>query len=221
MKITITKIDKNPLDWIGKVAGTCWGADTSDTEKNIKRAKECMSSGHDRTLEFTTIDLEIEDISIRAGRELYTHVVGTSKLQSSTRYINEQNFTFYTPSKIKNNHEQHQIFIDCMQNIQTTYKKLVESGIPKEDAANVLPLGAHSKIVLRINLRSLINMCNQRMCMRAYAEMREFIRLLKKELEQVSSEWKWICDEYLQPKCFRNGICHEKYSCGLKPKKLM
>ena len=38
-KVTITSdTPKNPLEQMGFYAGTCWGADTSDKEKNIRRA---------------------------------------------------------------------------------------------------------------------------------------------------------------------------------------
>ena len=32
---------KNPISMIGEEAGVCWGADTSDPEKNYKRGLDC------------------------------------------------------------------------------------------------------------------------------------------------------------------------------------
>ena len=42
-----------PLSLIGEMAGICWGANTQDIEKNIKRAWDCIDSGHERTEEFS------------------------------------------------------------------------------------------------------------------------------------------------------------------------
>ena len=35
---------KNPISMIGEEAGICWGADTSDINKNYKRGLECLRS---------------------------------------------------------------------------------------------------------------------------------------------------------------------------------
>ena len=44
MKIEIIKLTENPLQHIGKVAGTCWNAPIDNSEQNIKRAKNCIKS---------------------------------------------------------------------------------------------------------------------------------------------------------------------------------
>ena len=46
---------KNPLECIGELSGICWGADTSNYVKNIRRAWDCINSGHGRTEEFPDI----------------------------------------------------------------------------------------------------------------------------------------------------------------------
>lgn len=40
---------KNPISMIGEEAGICWGADTSNPEKNYKRGLDCLESEHGRT----------------------------------------------------------------------------------------------------------------------------------------------------------------------------
>lgn len=40
------RTEKDPLQHIGENAGICWGADISNMENNIKRAKTCMQSRH-------------------------------------------------------------------------------------------------------------------------------------------------------------------------------
>ena len=44
-----------------------------------------------------------------------------------------------------------------MGNIQNAYKQLEDLKIPKEDIANILPLGMESKMVLKINARAILN----------------------------------------------------------------
>ena len=39
---------KNPISMIGEEAGVCWGADTSDPEKNYKRGLDWKTSTAER-----------------------------------------------------------------------------------------------------------------------------------------------------------------------------
>ena len=79
---------KAPLQMIGEFSGICWGANIEDRQKNIKRAWDCIESGHGRTEEFTDVYVVIDGYSAACLRELYTHIGGSpTRLQASTRYI--------------------------------------------------------------------------------------------------------------------------------------
>ena len=64
---------KYPITMIGYEAGVCWGADTSDPEKNYRRGIECLQNQHGRTYEFPDVYLTIENYSASQlnGQELY------------------------------------------------------------------------------------------------------------------------------------------------------
>ena len=51
-----------------------------------------------------------------------------------------------------------------------TYNILKNKDVPKEDLAMLLPLGMETKIVVKMNLRTFVDMCSQRLCVRAYWE---------------------------------------------------
>ncbi len=212
--------DKFPLQKIGKMAGVCWNSPIDDAEKNIKRAKDCILSGHGRTLEYVDIEICISKYSARAIREYYTHIGGgPTRLQESTRYVNCDKFDYYLPSTVKKSAESQKTYDECMETIRQSYSKLLESGVSKEDAANILPLGMMTKIVDERNLRNRINRMNQRRCTRAYREIRTMANEIKTELSKYSDEWKWICDNLFVPKCETSGFCIEKKCCGHRPKK--
>ena len=218
MKVTILNgTTKNPLQTIGERAGICWGGNISNKEKNIKRAIDCITSGHGRVLEYVSIEFVVEDISARAVRELYTHIAGgPTRLQSSTRYINYDNFEYYTPT---GNPELKNLYKEAMQSAAHYYKLLIEEGMSKEDAANLLPLGMNTKVVMKTNLRMVENLMGQRLCTRAYKEMREFAMKLNNELYNVDSEWREIANNLFVPKCKKVGYCTETKCCGLSEKK--
>lgn len=212
--------DKEPLNHIGYAAGVCWNSPVDDKEKNIKRAKGCISSGHTRTAEYPDIEMIIDGYSARAIRELYTHIIGTTRLQSSTRYVDAANMDiqkeFYYPETL--NAEQTEAYRKAIEATMASYKEIEDSGISKEDVANLLPLGMHSKIVFKINLRALMHLANMRLCSRAYREIRHMLEEMKTELRKLSPEWEWICDNLLVPKCVAMGYCDEAKSCGRMPK---
>ena len=55
-----------PLQMIGELSGICWGANAEDIEKNIKRAWDCIDSGHERTEEFPDIYMVVDGYSAKS-----------------------------------------------------------------------------------------------------------------------------------------------------------
>lgn len=213
--------DKFPLQKIGKFAGVCWNSPIDSEEKNIARAKDCILSGHGRVLEYVDIELCISGYSARAIREYYTHIGGgPTRLQESTRYVNCDNFEYFVPPTVKKSEDSLKIYNECMEFIRQKYGELLDSGVSKEDAANVLPLGMMTKIIDKRNLRNMINLMNQRLCTRAYCEIRTLANEIRTSLSNYSEEWKWICENLFVPKCDVSGFCIEKKCCGRRPKKV-
>ena len=211
---------KNPITMIVKYAGACWGADTTNDEKNYKRGLDCLQSEHGRTWEFPDIYMELDGYSARVIREWYTHIGGApTRLQASTRYIKYDNFQYVVPKSINKDKEAKDTYLDAMDYISVAMHNLERLGIPREDIAMLLPLGMTTKIVCKHNFRNIADMSHQRMCTRAYWEYRELFNDLKKALSDYSEEWKYLADNYLMPKCELFGFCKEKKSCGRKPRK--
>ena len=223
-KVTILpETTRNPISLIGRRAGICWGADIADEQKNYKRGLECLSNNHGRTLEFVNVEAVLDGWSARVIREWYTHIGGSpTRLQASTRYINYSNgFDYVIPSKIQNNAMALDKYTETMGIIRENAAILENDfGIPREDVANLFPLGMNTKMVDKRNLRNLIDMSHQRMCTRAYWEYRKLFRTYVDELRKIDDEWAYIVDNYFMPKCEALGYCPEKYSCARKPKKV-
>lgn len=210
---------KDPISLIGRRAGVCWGADISNPEKNYERGLDCIKSGHGRTWEFVNVEMIIEGYSARVIREWYTHIGGSpTRLQASTRYIDYEDFDYIIPKSIKGTEEE-LIYDKGITDIKNAIRHLAEVGIPKEDLANLLPLGMTTKVVDKRNLRNLVDMSRQRMCTRAYHEYRKMFNEIIEKLSKISDEWKEIISLLFHPKCKECGFCTERYSCGKYPKK--
>ena len=211
---------KTPLQMIGESAGFCWGSDISDANKNMKRAIECIASGHGRTMEFPDIHLILDGYSARVIREFYTHIgCLPTRLQSSTRYVDAKSFKYVTPPSIFKNEKAKQVYDETMEHIREGYAKLEELGIKREDAAMVLPLGMETVIVDKRNFRNLVDMAKNRMCTRAYWEYRQLMNDICEALSSYSGEWNTLIKLCMKPKCEISGYCTESKSCGRKPKK--
>lgn len=211
---------KYPITLIGKEAGLCWGANTVDSEKNYKRGWDCIKSQHGRTWEYPDVYMILNGYSARVIREFYTHIGGApTRLQESTRYVNCTDFKYITPPKIAANPSAKANYSAAMETIIKTVKSLEDQGLPREDAAMLLPLGMETKTVVKMNLRTLVSMANQRLCARAYWEFRNLMKDLKQALAAYSDEWKTLVDELFVPKCETHGFCPEKFSCGRAPRK--
>jgi thymidylate synthase (FAD) len=212
---------KNPISLMGQRAGVCWGADVTNPEKNYKRGLDCMQSGHGRVLEYVNVEMILDGYSARVIREWYTHIGGApTRLQASTRYINYNHFSYTLPASIEKNEKALESYREMMEKIGETCRYLSEEcGIPREDAALLLPLGMSTKIVDKRNLRNLMDMSRQRMCNRANWEYRKLYHDICAALSAISEEWAYVVEHCFMPKCKELGYCPEKNSCGMMPKK--
>lgn len=215
-----TTID--PITCIGEEAGICWGANVEDKEGNYKRGVDCIKCNHGRTMEFPQVYLTLDGYSAKVIREFYTHIGGApTRLQASTRYIDYTNFECVTPDSIGNKKEAKEVWDRFMSSVGDIVGQLKEMGIPNEDATNVLPLAYSTKVVVRTNLRNLVDMCQQRLCTRAYWEFRKLMKDILWGLENYSEEWENLIYDLnvFKQKCEVLGYCPERKGCGRKGKK--
>ncbi len=212
---------KNPITMIGIEAGVCWGAGTSDSEKNYKRGLDCLENEHGRTFEFPDVYMILDGYSARVIREWYTHIGGSpTRLQASTRYIDyEKGFDYVIPPNIENNEDALKGYKNVMTIIKNSLTVLTALGVPREDSAMILPLGMTTRIVCKHNARNLIDMSHQRMCTRAYHEYRKLFNDVCDALRNYSEEWAYLVDHFFMSKCEYTGFCKEKKTCGKAPRK--
>ncbi len=221
-KVTILEeTTKHPIQLMGQRAGVCWNADISNADRNYKRGLECLSNGHGRVMEYVNVEMVLEGYSARVIREWYTHIGGSpTRLQASTRYINYEDFSYVIPHTIASNEAACARYEAVMREISMACDYLEkECGIPREDAAMLLPLGMRTKVVDKRNLRNLADMSRQRMCSRAYHEYRALFFDICQALAAVSNEWAYVVQHYFMPKCEELGYCPERKSCGKMPQR--
>ena len=171
-------------------------------------------------MEYPDIYMVLDGYSARVIREWYTHIGGApTRLQASTRYIDYGDFGYVVPPSIAKNESTLCEWQSIMQTISNAMSDFEKAGIPREDIAQLLPLGMTTRIVDKRNLRNLIDMSRQRMCQRAYWEFRDLFEDIQIALCAYSDEWAEIVSSQFRPKCSVLGYCPEKNGCGRYPHK--
>ena len=220
MKVKLISTTQNLLDILYTGARTCYNAgspiDMFDEVGDISRDKKlklingCIKSSHLSVLEHSQFTFAIEGVSRALTHQLVRHR-HCSFSQQSQRYVNlEGTFDYVTPKALQDEGDLQGYFAECMQQAYESYTELINKGVKPEDARAVLPNACCTNMVITLNLRSLIHLCNERLCTRAQLEIRQLVQLMVKE---VLKENEWL-KPYLVPKCILLKGCNEHKSCG-------
>ena len=190
-KLTHSKIKPEELD------------KTSDIElKNI--LKQVLNFGHTSVIEHTCFTFAISDVSRSLTHQLVRHRIA-SYAQQSQRYVNLNESNYVTPPKIAKNKKMKKAYDETMKNIWDQYNKLLEMGIPAEDARFILPNAAKTNIIVTMNARELRHFFNLRCCARAQWEIREVATEMLKQARKAAP----ALFENVGPSCVELGYCLE------------
>lgn len=223
MKVKLISTTQNLLDILYTGARTCYNAgspidmfeevDNISRDKKLKLINGCIKSNHQSILEHSQFTFAIEGVSRALTHQLVRHR-HCSFSQQSQRYVNlEGTFDYVTPKALQDEGDLQGYFAECMQQAYESYTELINKGVKPEDARAVLPNACCTNMVITLNLRSLIHLCNERLCTRAQLEIRQLVQLMVKE---VLKDNEWL-KPYLQPKCESLEYCPEHKGCGRKP----
>ena len=96
-----------------------------------------------------------------------------------------------------------------MEDVMNLYQRMVDAGIPTEDARYVTPQAVPTTLILTMNARELRHFFALRCCNRAQWEIRQMADQMLEMCKDVASE----LFEDAGPGCIR-GHCPEAHPCG-------
>jgi len=172
--------------------------------------KKLESSGHLSPFEHANFTFGIEGISRVTSHQLVRHRIA-SYSQQSQRYVKMSNGEIVIPPSIKKNSSASELVYNLNDMAMSVYNKLIQLGIPEEDARYILPQGITTKIIVTMNARELLHFFNLRCCLRAQWEIRTMANLMLRKVKEVAP----IIFEKAGPFCF-SGPCPEEGPCPLK-----
>lgn len=201
MFVTLIQATPDPINTIAAIASICYD---SDPKNPLGLVKHLYRNGHHSVFEHIYFTFKIEGISRACSHQLVRHR-HCSFTQRSQRYCSEDGFCAVEPKSISDIDEKGG-YTDLLCEIETHYIELTSCGVPNEDARYVLPNACETSLYLSCNLRELIHICNERLCVKAQWEIRE---LVQKMVELVPEELQFM----LVPKC-KSGLIICNNPCG-------
>jgi thymidylate synthase (FAD) len=176
-----------------------------DLERARQIIKRVTGYGHMSVIEHASFTFSIEDVSRAMTHQLVRHRLA-SYTQQSQRYVKYDTLKSYvTPPTIANNPDAQKIFEEALEHVSNVYNKLLEMGIPKEDARYILPNAAKTNIVVTMNARELRHFFNLRCCARSQWELREVAIEMLRQVKRVAPS----LFENAGPTCVELGYCPE------------
>ena len=219
MVVSLITHTPEPEKVIASAAKLCYSSSDIETlmngltsEKIENFIKKLTDLGHQSPLEHCSFTFGIEGISRACSHQLVRHRLA-SYSQKSQRYVKEGGFEYIKPKTIKDESNLSVAYDLLMSRIQKFYDMAIENGIPAEDARFVLPNACETKIIMTMNIRSLLHFFEERCCNRAQWEIR-----------RIADEMLNICKE-VAPNIFAKagascvrGKCKEGKMCCGNPK---
>lgn len=238
MKVELIAYTPNPDDVCGVASRTCVsktipprGDLFGDWSNSANALRNALASGHESVAEHANFTFAISGVSRALTHQLVRHRIASFS-QQSQRYVNMDGFEYVMPESIEQFEEESQDDLIrfpeeelydgfCMQHLYEAYhtlmgltnklyKKLVEVGIPEEDARYILPNACCTNIVVSVNARELRHIAGLRMCARAQWEVRELVTNMVKLAKEVAP----TLFEGVGARCEQLGYCPEQRGCG-------
>lgn len=186
MEVELVAVSPNAEELIEGAGRTCYmSQDRISGGSASKFLRMLISSGHLSVLEHAYATFRVSGISRAATHQLVRHRL-CSFSQKSQRYVREREAAFVVPPSVRESREAMPVFDRFISVSRDAYNRLIDLGIPKEDARFVLPNAASSEIVMSANFRELRHIILTRGSKHAQWEVRDLaVRILKLMKEQA------------------------------------
>jgi flavin-dependent thymidylate synthase len=169
---------------------------------------EYMRNTIQSSWEFVDYVFIVEDVTRAFTHQIVRHR-HNSYAQQAQRAVDMSGFEFVTPQSVRDFDDKFGgsnaqiVWDDAMAAIDYAYTKLVDVGIPAQDARGVLPTNICTNIVIKANLRSMHDMALKRLCVKAQGEAQDVFRAMRDAVIEVHP---WA-DPFIRVHCATYGTC--------------
>ena len=183
MKVELISYTKDAEAICGEAAAICTNS------KNIQRAlAHATTAGHTSVLEHAVYTFRVEGISRASLAQLTRHRLASYDVQSQ-RYVRIGEETELVIPKTIEESTYGDIVRSTMRYLISLYQRLIDEGIPCEDARYVTPQAVTTELIVSMNARELLHFFSLRCCNRAQWEIRELadrmLRLCRRTAPEI------------------------------------
>jgi len=172
--------------------------------------QKILKLGHFSVLEHASFTFGIEGISRACSHQLVRHRIASFSQQSQRYVSSDQGFPAVVPESISGRPELCELFNDFLAEAGRVYARLLDAGVPAEDARFVLPNAAETKLVMTMNARELHHFFHLRCCRRAQWE----IRAMAKEMLRLARQAAPVIFATAGPGCLHAACPEGPMTCG-------
>ena len=130
-------------------------ARSGDEEKDLGLIRKVLASGHKSVIEHQTLSVAFNDVSVLVEQFVIEFRLASYTVKSR-RYVDFSDAGYVVPESM--GCELKAAYCEDMNRLFDVYGRLMEMGVPKEDARFVLPYCLRSNFFMTINARELIHM---------------------------------------------------------------
>jgi len=138
----------------------------------------------------------------RAFTHQFVRTRPNSYAQEAQRVVDLSSSTWLTPPAL--NDEMGAEFNEIIAHSIKGYASLKRKGAASQDARGVIPTNIHTSIMAKINLRSMSNMAEVRLCTRTQGEYQDVFREMRR---LVLSVHPWA-EDFIDVWCAQHGTCY-------------
>jgi thymidylate synthase (FAD) len=179
-------------------------------EQMLDFIEKRLETGHASPLEQVWFEFGISGVTRAFSHQFVRHHMGISFEQQSQRYVTFKGgeFPYTVPESVRKVGLADDLDAE-FDRLAALYDKLVQAGVPAEDARFVLPNATNTNFKVTVNLLELLHIADLRLCTRAQWEFRKVVALMRAEVMRQLP----MLGRYMQPKCgeHRLGYCDEPY----------
>jgi len=162
-------------------------ARSGDEEKDLNLIRKVLSSGHKSVIEHQTLSVAFNDVSVMAEQFIIEFRLASFTVKSR-RYVDFSDAGYVVPSGM--DEAQQAAYCRRMDSLFQAYGRLLEMGVPKEDARFLFPYCLRSNFFMTINARELIHMICTMISGRGarFEELRSLGMQLKEQFDELYPE---------------------------------
>lgn len=188
----ITEIDGNKiLKTIERAARTCYKTEdniSEDASSAKKMISKLIEMGHTAMIEFADVHVILTaDTGVLKDLTRHRHC---SFAVESTRYCNYSKgkfgneITVIKPCNIEEGTKEYDLWLDCMNNIETTYNQMAELGCKPDQLRMLLPHSLKCNINLKANVREWRHIFSLRCAKAAHPSVQEIMKMVLVEFHK-------------------------------------